>query len=103
MLILRLESYMKSALAVVVLLLSLVLAPAQEFKPNYDEDKVPKYTLPDPLVMADGAKVTTADDWKDKLHYVDYLVAAVIVAAAAWLLIRYLRRRRETPAPGEGS
>jgi membrane protein DedA with SNARE-associated domain len=43
------------------------------------------------------------DDWKDKLHYVDYLVAAVIVIAAAWLLVRYLRRRRATPAPGEGS
>ena len=43
------------------------------------------------------------DDWKDKLHYVDYLVAAVIVIAAAWLLIRYLRRRREAPATGEGS
>ena len=43
------------------------------------------------------------DDWKDKLHYVDYLVAAIIVIAAAWLLIRYLRRRRATPAPGDGS
>jgi membrane protein DedA with SNARE-associated domain len=43
------------------------------------------------------------DEWKDKLHYVDYLVAAVIVAAAAWLLVRYLRRRRREGAPAEGS
>lgn len=41
------------------------------------------------------------DDWKDKLHYVDYLVAAIIVVAAAWLLIRYLRRRRSGVAVGE--
>jgi len=43
------------------------------------------------------------DEWKDKLHYVDYLVVALIVIAAAWLLIRYLRRRREAPAADEGS
>ena len=44
------------------------------------------------------------DEWKDKLHYVDYLVAALIVLAAAYLLIRYKRRRRDgvATAPGEG-
>lgn len=31
---------------------------------NYDEAKVPKYTLPDPLVMQDGRRVTTADQWR---------------------------------------
>jgi hypothetical protein len=31
---------------------------------NYDERKVPKYTLPDPLVMADGAKVSNARKWR---------------------------------------
>ena len=30
---------------------------------NYDETKVPQYTLPDPLIMADGRKVTDADTW----------------------------------------
>ena len=44
------------------------------------------------------------DEWKDKLHYVDYIVAALIVLAAAYLLIRYMRRRRDgvAAAPGEG-
>ncbi len=30
---------------------------------NYDESKVPAYTLPDPLVMADGTAVTSAQQW----------------------------------------
>ena len=30
---------------------------------NYDEAKVPAYTLPDPLTMANGRHVTTADAW----------------------------------------
>lgn len=33
---------------------------------NYDEAKVPKYTLPDPLVMADGTPVKTAEMWRKK-------------------------------------
>ena len=32
-------------------------------------------------------------DWKDKLHYVDYLVLAAIVMGAIWLFIRARRRR----------
>jgi membrane protein DedA with SNARE-associated domain len=34
------------------------------------------------------------EDWKDNLHYVDYAVAAAIVAGAAYLLVRARRRRR---------
>jgi hypothetical protein len=30
---------------------------------NVDESKVPRYSLPDPLVMKDGKKVTTAEMW----------------------------------------
>jgi membrane protein DedA with SNARE-associated domain len=33
-------------------------------------------------------------DWKDRLHYVDYGVAAIIVAAVAWLVVRWWRGRR---------
>lgn len=33
---------------------------------NYDEAKVPNYTLPDPLVMNDGTKVADAAAWREK-------------------------------------
>jgi membrane protein DedA with SNARE-associated domain len=35
------------------------------------------------------------EDWKDSLHYVDYAVAAAIVAGAIYLIVR---RRRQPPA-----
>ncbi|HEU0119045.1 MAG TPA: acetylxylan esterase [Bryobacteraceae bacterium] len=49
--------------ALVLLGFSLAAQPAGF---NYDESKVPAYTLPDPLVMADGTPVTTADMWRKK-------------------------------------
>jgi len=33
---------------------------------NYDESKVPEYTLPDPLVCLDGARVTDSKTWRAK-------------------------------------
>src|SRR6188508_2265457 len=33
---------------------------------NYDESKVPPYTLPDPLVMANGERVKNETDWRTK-------------------------------------
>lgn len=30
---------------------------------NYDEGRVPRYTLPEPLLAADGRRVQSADDW----------------------------------------
>ncbi|MGD8499609.1 MAG: hypothetical protein PVJ86_03125, partial [Phycisphaerales bacterium] len=33
---------------------------------NYYEQRVPKYTLPDPLVMSDGTKVTDARIWRTR-------------------------------------
>jgi hypothetical protein len=41
-------------------------AQQKKFVPNYDEAKVPRYTLPDPLVMQDGTKVTDAEAWTKK-------------------------------------
>ena len=35
-------------------------------KENVDETKVPPYKLPDPLVAADGSRVTSADEWTTK-------------------------------------
>ena len=39
-------------------------ADAQPAGYNYDEAKVPAYTLPDPLLAADGSKITTAAQWQ---------------------------------------
>jgi len=40
-------------------------AAASDLPPiNYDESKVPAYTLPDPLIMADGTRVTDAASWR---------------------------------------
>ena len=33
---------------------------------NYDEAKVPKYELPDPLLFNDGSAVTTPEQWKKR-------------------------------------
>ena len=33
---------------------------------NYDESKIPNYTLPDPLTCLDGTKVTDAKMWREK-------------------------------------
>ena len=39
------------------------LARATGHVSNYNEEKVPPYTLPDPLVMASGERVTDAEQW----------------------------------------
>jgi hypothetical protein len=41
-------------------------ASAQPAGVNYDESKVGSYTLPDPLVCADGTTVTDARTWREK-------------------------------------
>ncbi|MES1260417.1 MAG: acetylxylan esterase [Acidobacteriota bacterium] len=42
------------------------VAAAQTGHYNFDEKKVPPYTLPDPLVLADGEHVRDARAWTDK-------------------------------------
>lgn len=41
-------------------------ALAQDFEPNYDEAQVPAYNLPDPLLFANGAKVTGPEEWETR-------------------------------------
>jgi (4-O-methyl)-D-glucuronate---lignin esterase len=52
--------------ALAILVMAVALPHAQQPPGNYDEAKVPAYTLPDPLVMADGTRVTTADAWTSR-------------------------------------
>ncbi|MEX1042145.1 MAG: acetylxylan esterase [Pirellulaceae bacterium] len=52
------------ALVAIVGLTPSFLMAAEPIQINYDEAKMPKFTLPDPLVMEDGAKVTSAEQWK---------------------------------------
>ena len=47
----------------VAMLLFSPMPEARSQDTNYDEAKVPKYTLPDPLVLADGQKVADAETW----------------------------------------
>jgi hypothetical protein len=50
----------------IVFLAALVILPAQDGKRRFrpDPPDLPSYTLPDPLVAADGRKVVTPEDWK---------------------------------------
>ncbi|HXK61494.1 MAG TPA: acetylxylan esterase [Acidobacteriota bacterium] len=41
------------------------MATAQRPDVNYDESKVPQYVLPDPLVTADGQRVTSPAMWRE--------------------------------------
>ena len=51
--------------ALITLALSLT-AGAQPRDANYDESKVPQYTLPDPLLMSNGQRVKDAGTWTGK-------------------------------------
>jgi membrane protein DedA with SNARE-associated domain len=39
------------------------------------------------------------EEWKDKLHYVDYAVVAAILLGAVWLFVRWRRGRRAPAEP----
>ena len=39
---------------------------AKNVDSNFREEKIPKYTLPDPLVMANGTKVADAEAWRTR-------------------------------------
>ena len=43
------------------------------------------------------------EDWKDKLHYIDYAVVAAILLGVVWLFVRYRRRRADASAPDASS
>jgi hypothetical protein len=48
------------------LALALPILHAQPNRYNFDESKIPPYTLPDPLKMANGDRITDAKTWTEK-------------------------------------
>ena len=52
--------------ALLLVLSCLVPVPARGQQPNYDESKVPSYTLPDPLVRENGKAVRSRRAWERK-------------------------------------
>ena len=84
----------------VVVGLSAGPATAQPPGANYDEAKVPAYTLPDPLRFADGTLVRDARDWTDRrraevLRLFEAHVYGRSPGAARGAAVR---RRRDRPA-----
>ena len=51
---------------ITISILSFFLAPGYCQEANYDESKVPTYTLPDPLVDSEGNRITKAKAWTAK-------------------------------------
>jgi hypothetical protein len=56
----------KILIVIFMIMASIEPINAQKITANYDEAKVPVFDLPDPLVCLDGAKVESADTWKNK-------------------------------------
>ena len=85
--------------AMLIVLLLLPFANAQRSETNYDESKVPKYTLPDPLVMSCGGEVSLTEQpdvspyWAEAIRRYKQLGGEPlpVTNAEAW----YNRRRPE--------
>ena len=43
----------------------MLLNDYDEFDLSYDLDKIPEYTLPNPLILSNGKKITSLDEWKE--------------------------------------
>ena len=54
---------MKNLTSFLLFLLLPCLSMAQQFVANYDESKMPAYTLPDPLVFNNGTAVVDIKGW----------------------------------------
>ena len=53
-------------LTIIFIVFSKLSVYSQNFQPNYDEAKVPVYTLPDPLSFNDGNEVSGKDEWEKR-------------------------------------
>ncbi|MEN8193711.1 MAG: acetylxylan esterase [Bacteroidota bacterium] len=50
----------------VIILFTSSISFTQNSDINYDESKVPAYTLPDPLILEDGSEISNKQDWLEK-------------------------------------
>jgi hypothetical protein len=57
---------MSVLVAMLAATLTFAMAAAEEPQENYDESKVPPYTLPEPLVLENRTPVTTVKQWREQ-------------------------------------
>ncbi len=57
---------LKKSFIFIQILIFFILSYGQQDEINYDESKVPKYVLPDPLQLSDGTRVSDAETWWEK-------------------------------------
>ena len=43
----------------------MLLDDYDEFNLNYDLDKIPKYELPNPLILSNGSKISSREQWEN--------------------------------------
>ena len=58
------KEVMKKAFVSIIILQIFFSSFSQPHKANYDESKIPAYTLPDPLIFNDGSRVASKQDWE---------------------------------------
>ncbi|HLN54947.1 MAG TPA: hypothetical protein VK207_03080 [Bacteroidales bacterium] len=66
-----------------LLILTFTVA-GQKFEANYDESKVPAYTLPDPLIFKDGGKVQNSKDWEKRRAEICSIFENEVFGIAPW-------------------
>jgi hypothetical protein len=57
---------MKKVFVMILFISGMLSLSGQQFVANYDESKVPAYTLPDPLIFSDGSRVSSKEDWNNR-------------------------------------
>ena len=56
--------YRRHPISTAIMMFCLCCSASGQTPVNYDESKVPKYTLPDPLILANGQRVADAATWR---------------------------------------
>jgi hypothetical protein len=62
----KMKQLISAAMGLLLLFVDLALLGAQPRKVNYDEAKVPEYSLPDLLTCNDGSKVVYGKNWPER-------------------------------------